>query len=359
MSNDIINSSTILIKSVDVFEGSAPEEWNAIISRLGGNMFHSTYWATYESRVQGGTPIFLLARDQNAEPCAASMAIFHQSNQPLLSLVTRQLELPAHPCVKANDESLADEFIRRCEEYARKRGCSRINIGSNMSAYTSFKPKKLKYSEHLRAEFLVDLTQETESLWQLIKKDQRERIKRTDKKGLVLSEGIHWDDLKGLKIVRESTQERRTSRNQGYDLRKEEEFYSRIYEDLIKPGAARLFIAKHNDDIVAAILFATFNRQAYSVFSGSTDFGYKAGAQSGLYWLAVNTFKKEGFQLLNRGGVPAAAEMEGHELHGIYRFKHRLGTTPYICRSGSKVLSPVRNGLCELKNKISAAVSGA
>jgi lipid II:glycine glycyltransferase (peptidoglycan interpeptide bridge formation enzyme) len=131
-----------------------------------------------------------------------------------------------------------------------------------------------------------------------------------------------------------------------------------MFEYMVKPGVARLFVARHEQEVVAAILFATLNKKAYSVFSGSTDFGYKAGAQSGLFWCAVETFKDEGFILLNRGGVPAAAESKEHVLHGIYRFKHRLGTTPLLCRSGEKVLRPVRDSLNKLKERVGAIVGG-
>ncbi|MBN4079056.1 peptidoglycan bridge formation glycyltransferase FemA/FemB family protein [Beggiatoa alba] len=357
----IDNSNNIAspeIYNFEVFEVNPPEHWNDTILSLGGNIFHSSFWAGYETTIQGGTPVYILAKDSLGKPCAASMAYFYQSNNPFLSLVTRYLELPTHPCVIVKSEYLISDFIYRCENYARKKGCARISIGSNMSENSAFLPEKSQYKEYQRAEFLVDLSAETTVLWGAIKKDQRDRIKKIEKKGLILSEGVTLEDLKGLKVVRESTQKRRTSKNQGYELRKEEEFYSNIYEQLISPGIARLFIAKHDDFVVAAILFSAFNKQAYSIFSGSTDFGYKAGAQSGLYWLAVNTFKDEGYRSLNRGGLPAAAENEEHELHGIYRFKHRLGTTPRLCRSGVKILSPFRNNVCKLKDRVGSFLRG-
>ena len=122
----------------------------------------------------------------------------------------------------------------------------------------------------------------------------------------------------------------------------------------LQRGCARLFVARMKGEVVAALFFAAFGGRAYSMFSGSLDSGYRVGAQSGLYWKAVETFTEEGFFELNRGGVPADAERSDHPLHGIYQFKLRLGTTPELCRSGRKVLSPAREQLSKLRDRIRA-----
>jgi lipid II:glycine glycyltransferase (peptidoglycan interpeptide bridge formation enzyme) len=125
-----------------------------------------------------------------------------------------------------------------------------------------------------------------------------------------------------------------------------------LHRTLVQPGAARLLLARQGGEVIAGILYSTFARKAYSVFSGSTEAGYKLGAQTGLFWFAVTTFKQEGFRVLNRGGVPAEAEQEGHDLHGIYRFKHRLGTTPMHCASGDKVLSAFKDKLARVRELV-------
>ena len=157
-----------------------------------------------------------------------------------------------------------------------------------------------------------------------------------------------------LREVREATRQRRERRNQGYQLSGEEGFYRRILDCLVRPGLGRLLVARHSGEAVAALFFSTFNRRAYSVFSGSTETGYRLGAQSALFWNAVTMFKGEGFVELNRGGVPASAADPADPLHGIYRFKARLGTSVLRCRSGSKVLSPGRMRLLAFRQRLSA-----
>jgi lipid II:glycine glycyltransferase (peptidoglycan interpeptide bridge formation enzyme) len=76
------------------------------------------------------------------------------------------------------------------------------------------------------------------------------------------------------------------------------------------------------------------------------------GVQALLFWSAVETFKADGFRELNRGGVPASAAEESDNLHGIYRFKSRLGTTSVLCRSGQKILRPVMHRISRLRNTL-------
>jgi hypothetical protein len=191
-----------------------------------------------------------------------------------------------------------------------------------------------------------------DNLWSGVAKDQREKIKRLKRQGVIVEVGLNHEDIQGLRLAREATQAKWARRGQGYELSSDDAFYEGLYEHLLKRGAGRLFVARHEGQVIGALFFATFNKKACSMFSGSTDVGYKLGAQSGLFWAAVEAFKSEGFRDLNRGGIPASAASESDPLHGIYLFKLRLGTTPLVCHSGEKVLSPVRDRLVQFYNRV-------
>lgn len=338
-----------------ISEGSAPEWWDAALAQLNGTLFHSTGWAQYQRRLRNATPLFVHAASSNGVP--AAMAVMHRtrSSVPVLAQISGQVELSGHPVVA--EAGAAAPFMEALESAAKSQGCARMVVNSNMSADSGFSPDAHGYETTSRLEFLADLSRDEESLWNAIAKDQRARIRKLERDGIVLEESTDRDDLYGLRVARESAQQRRTERGQGYELNKSDAFYARIHEDLIGPGLAKLFVARGNDDIVAAILFGAFNRRAYSIFSGSTKQGYKMGAQSGLYWTAVRYFREQGFTLLNRGGLPASSEHEDDPLHGIYRFKKRLGTEPVACVSGTKVLSPVKEGLNQFRKKLQSTLT--
>ncbi len=341
-----------MITDFETHVGSAPDGWDEVVCRLGGPVFHSTLWAEYQRKTKNVQPMFLLARDENGNECAGAVAFFLQSHRPFASWVFRKLQLPAHPFVRDHDGAVAAQIVQRCEELARTLKCSRITIDSFMSGRSAFVPSEYGYMESQRLEFSLDLSRDMDSLWKGIRKDQRERIRRLERMGVTVEIGTTEEDLQGLRLAREATQTKRSGQGQGYQLSSDDGFYEGIYEHLLNRGAARLFVARHSGQVVAALFFVIFNGKAYSVFSGSTDQGYKLGTQCGLFWTAVETFKADGFQELNRGGVSASAASESDPLHGIYLFKVRLGTTPLMCRSGQKVLSPLRDRLSRLRKRL-------
>lgn len=334
--------------------GHPPPGWDETVAGLGGSIFHSAAWAEYQRSNGAVTPWFLLQRDAAGRVGAASLAFFRRSPHPLASLIFRDLSLAAHPAALGIADATA--LVAGCEALGRRAGCRAMAIESFASGHSPFVPAEHGYAEQHRAEFCVDLSKDRGVLWKGLRKDQRERIRRLPREGVTLEVGANLQDLAGLRAAREATRDRRAARGQGYELDADDQFYASLYDQLLARRAARLFVARKDGEVIAALLFATFGERAYSMFSGSLDAGYRLGAQSGLFWLAVETFAAAGLHELNRGGVPAAAGAPDHPLHGIYQFKLRLGTTAVLCRSGHKVLSPVRQRLSAVRDRLRIAL---
>lgn len=346
-----------MIQAIETWTGTAPASWDETVCRLGGSVFQSCLWAEFQKKTQNILPIFLLARDTQGVERGVAVALFEQSPWPILSIIFRSARLTAHPVVSNAAPGDIETFMALIEKHLRNLGCSRIVLESFMSGESIFLPSTHGYSENSRLEFHLDLTQTPDEIWKGIGKDQRDKIKRLARDGITIEEGKTRNDLQGLEMVREATQAKRTAKGQGYDSKSSASFYEDLFDYLVSRGAGRLFLAIEAGDVIAGLLFSTFNGRAYSVFSGATDRGYRVGAQSGIFWTAVETFREEGFTFLNRGGVPASAETEGHPQHGIYTFKKRLGTTPCLCRSGEKVLSPARDRITQLRDRLRASVT--
>jgi len=332
--------------------GESPSGWDTAIEALGGTVFHSSHWAEFQQGVQGCQPVFIQARNESDELLGAALALYRRSRHPVLGRFLRSMEMPAYPAAAGADPIAASFLLSEAERVAREQGCARLSVSSNFSSATDLALGPLGYATRDRLEFMVDLTHDADALWKAIKKDQRERIRRLERDGVEYEATSSLEGMEELRAVRQTALERRLERDQGFDLPSDLEYYKLLHRTLVEPGAAQLLLARQGGTVIAAILYATFARKAYSVFSGSTDVGYKLGAQTGLFWHAVRTFQQEGYRVLNRGGVPAEAAEEGHALHGIFRFKHRLGTTPVSCTSGEKVLSPFKNKLAKLRELI-------
>lgn len=334
---------------LSVSVGEAPAGWDAVVVAVDGTVFHSAAWAGFQREVQGLEPVFIQATDGHNNPTGVALALFRRSRRPVIGRLLRSMEMPAYPAAAGAEPAVAGALLSEVERVARQQGCARLSVHSNFSGGSALALAPLGYATKNRVEFLVDLTSDGDTLWKAIKKDQRERIRRLERDGVQYEATSALEGMERLHAVRQTALERRLERDQGFDLPPDLEYYKLLHRTLVQPGAARLLLARQGGEVVAGILYSTFARRAYSVFSGSTEAGYKLSAQTGLFWFAVTTFKQEGYRLLNRGGVPAEAEQEGHELHGIYRFKHRLGTTPVHCASGDKVLSPFKVRVSQLR----------
>ncbi|HET9952716.1 MAG TPA: GNAT family N-acetyltransferase [Candidatus Eisenbacteria bacterium] len=323
---------------LEVHRGAPPAGWDDLVRDLGGTLFHSTHWATYMRRA-GTTPWYLVDRE-NDVPAAAAVGLLRRSDRPLVGRFFRSLSLTAHPCAAARRAERIAALLAGAERAARDAGCAELFLESWMSGDSGFRPSERGFAETERVEFLVDLTAPREATWSAMKKDQRERVRHLEREGVTVSIGTDRQDLTEFRAMQESTQDRRNRQGMGYELEGDDEFYDRVHEQLVRPGVGRLFLARFEGRAIAGIFFHVWNGQAYSMFSGSTPEGYRLGAQTLLFWRAVERFREEGLHRLNRGGVPASSAIEGDPLHGLYRFKTRLGATPVVCLSGRKILSP-------------------
>jgi hypothetical protein len=336
-------------RTLSIAFGEPPSGWDAAAEAVGGTVFHSAAWAEFQRQVQGCEPVFIRASDGDGKPKGVALALFRRSRRPVLGRLLRSMEMPAYPAAAGADPAVAGALLSEVERVARKQGCARLSVHSNFSSDAGLALAQLGYTTRDRVEFVVDLASDADTLWKAIKKDQRERIRRLERDGVQYEATSALEGMEQLHAVRQTALERRLERDQGFDLPPDLEYYKLLHRTLVQPGAARLLLARQGGKVVAGILYSTFAQKAYSVFSGSTEAGYKLSAQTGLFWFAVTTFKQEGYRVLNRGGVPAEAEQEGHDLHGIYRFKHRLGTTPVRSVSGEKVLSPLKDKLARVR----------
>ncbi len=330
-------------QEMKVWQGSPPQGWDEWLGEVDGNIFQSSIWSIYQQAIEPCAPVYLMYCQTSGDRVAGATAFLKQSRIPFLSRITKELVLPTHPFVFCNncDTQACVEFFRECERVAEQMGCCRLVLDSFYAGRSSLLPLDSGFQETMRWEFVVDLGQDTDQIWSQIGKDHREKIRKFQKNGFEVIVGETDKDLKLLKLLRESTQGKRAEKGQEYDVPSDDQYYERLYNRLVKPGFAKLFLAVRDEEPVAGILFLTFQKKAYSMFSGSTPTGYKFSAQSGLFWEAVKNFKQNHFQELNRGGVSYGAENPEHPLHGIYQFKKRLGTTPLLCRSGVKVISPL------------------
>lgn len=320
-----------------------PAGWDNTISLLDANHFQAAAWVAYRKGLSGSKPIFFLCRDKNEAPSAAAVGYVEQSNHMGLRHLSRKLVFDSHPVFNSASSDSVLSFLAYIEDYARSAGCVSIAMGSFFSGESRLPLAETGFSEKRRIEFHFALQDPIDTLWNRVAKEQREKIRRAEKKNVEVKIASGLGELLALRELQAATKERREEMGQGYDLDIDDQRYRQLSEVLGKSGLLVLFMAYLEGEAISGILFGSFNRRAYSIFSGSNAVGYKLSTPSLLFWRAVQHFRESDFILLNRGGVPYESQNDTHPAHGIYFYKGRLGAVPLVCIGGKKIMSSFRH----------------
>jgi Acetyltransferase (GNAT) domain len=320
---------------------SVPLEWERISTPMGATHFHASDWILYRASSLKATPVFFVARDEPGVAVGAAAGYIEQSSRTVTAPFTRRLVLESHPLVAESARPYASMFVNQIAAEARRLGCVTFELQSYFSGNScALDGEILGLVRSRRVEFVVDLRQPLDAVWKSINKEQREKIRRSEKAGISVQtsdSSLAYQDLLALQVA---TRDRRTAQGHGYDLDTDGQRYEHLCATLTAAGLSRLFIATHDGKPVSAILFGTFNKRAYSIYSGSDPTGYKFSAPSLIFWRALQWFHEHDFELVNRGGVSADAKTPEHPQHGIYFYKSRLGTHEQPCTSGVVDLRP-------------------
>lgn len=105
-------------------------------------------------------------------------------------------------------------------------------------------------------------------------------------------------------------------------------FHRRLDREVGRRGLATLYGLFDGKTLLSAVYMLEHGDRAFYMLGASSPEGYKAGASVGLFMDLAARYVERGVRVLNLGGVPAEAEKDGHDEHGVYRFKVGFGIRP-------------------------------
>lgn len=301
------------------------DEWSDLIARFDGNIFHSCEFAQSE-RCYGCEPLYFEFFDAQM-PVGADLGFVSRRGFPL-SFISKRLRFDTYPCVARNDPALIFEALRRIRDYAKRSGFLSLDVNSYDSPMLAESLEALGFAIKPRLEFTFDLTEAEEELWNRMPSVRRGHIRKAIKHDIKLYSLRTADGLEKLGALSKCSMERHAQKGLSPES-------VRSFGCLLEAGLASIYVAEYGGEIVSAILVAEFNRRGYSLVSGNSDTAKRIDAPSLLRWHTVQELKRKGFEKYTIGGVPASAENEGDEQHGLYMFKRGFGAEAHLCQSGS------------------------
>ncbi|HET9848351.1 MAG TPA: peptidoglycan bridge formation glycyltransferase FemA/FemB family protein [Candidatus Dormibacteraeota bacterium] len=169
---------------------------------------------------------------------------------------------------------------------------------------------------------LLDIDRDPDALKASFKPKTRYNLNLAERKGVTVSgsrEVATFARLAG-----------ETARRQGIHLPGAAYYQAAL--DLFSPrDAVRLYLARHEGDVLGGIMVFRFGRTAYYLFGGSTEYKRELMPNYLLHWQAMLDFRALGCDTYDWWGVPEEPAPD-HPWFGLYRFKTGFGgeTVRYI-----------------------------
>ena len=189
--------------------------------------------------------------------------------------------------------------------------------------------RKFKFAK--RAEYIIDLTQDEETLNNNFAHNVICIKRRSINQGYLFKESADQEMTDHLINMLDETRKVRMSKGgEYYDYFYIPSFDRNSLEQLTENGLIRYYYVEKDQKKLTIMAVMVKNEQAYALFMGSTPEGYKAGAPTFLNHQLILLLKKRGYKYLNLGGVPI-----GKSHKGLEEFKQRLGAVKVWSHYGS------------------------
>ncbi len=217
-----------------------------------------------------------------------------------------------------------------------KNGISSLEIGSfeqGVEGHDIGNSGTLQGTLTDRLEFPWDLSSGAPDCFSGIRSNHKRKLKKLAASGATLKKmpgnpawpltrlRAHWETRKGygtglMKFIRSFR------------------YHAALHKTLGRAGIGRLYgLYDRGGNLLCVSYMLEQAHTAFYMLGASAPEGYRVGASIMLFTELAGRYAQQGIHTLNLGGVPLAAENEGHEEHGVYRFKCGFGVQPSARKS--------------------------
>lgn len=303
------------------------QEWDSLVVRFKGGLFHCHAHAIYSARLSQSQPLFLKVCDDGGECVGLAVGTLSSSRIWPFSRHCKQAIFPALPLSRDGNTDDDRAVLSAVEHELKRRGAFTISTSSYDSSNSRPVLSALGYQTETRSEFIIDLTQDLEAIWKSFDGSRRTDVRRAEKLDVKTRQ---MNTNEGLELVyhfHAKAMERR-----GIETGKETRAISLAKEHLLETGRAIILSSFREDEPLCAAMFGRFSDVAYYLISGSSVEGNRNRAPVHMLWTAIKRFKEDGCVVFNMGGA------REDEL-GLHRFKRDFGSKILSEPRGRKILS--------------------
>jgi lipid II:glycine glycyltransferase (peptidoglycan interpeptide bridge formation enzyme) len=307
------------------------DRWNRFVVASGkGHIMQSYEWGEV-LKAQGWQPFRIAVMQNNA--IEAVMAVYLKK---IPAMNTCIIYSPCGPVLNFTQEKIADCLIEGAKKVGAENKAVFLqlfpnvleNDAASIDAISGRGFVKIEKQGLLRLTqpswvYKVDIGPSEKEILGNMKKRTRYSINFSKKKGITVEEKKSGDDLKLFYCML-----RELGRRKNFPVRSFN-YFRAIWKEMAPGGLARLFFAKHGDQVLAAEMAFVFGDTCYGMYRASSLKERNLRANYALVWGVMTWARERNLKWYDLRGVASFNPPETHSGYGVFKFKEGFGGIPH------------------------------
>ena len=305
-------------------------KWNNFLtSQKLSSFLQSWEWGEWQEKL--GKKVYRLTVVENEEILATCQIIQNFIGPKLLR--KNYFYIPRGPVVESSLENKKKKAINnlifeKINELAKKEKAFFLRTEPLEKTFLeNFKTLKKTKNIQPADTWVLDLAQTEEELLAQMHSKARYNIKLAERKGVTIQIAENTEDIESFFKVLDST----SRRNEFgiYSLKYYQELFELLSEnttmDNVSPPVARVYLAKFENQVIAAIWVIFFGDTATYLYGGMDKKHSKLMAPHLIQWQAIMEAKKRDCKYYDFWGIAPDGADKKHAWFGLTRFKKQFG----------------------------------
>ncbi len=311
-----------------MFIQPTPEQWDAFVaSQPQSHILQTSAWGELKSRF--GWDADRIAVTQNNHLIAGALLLF----RPLPLRLGTLAYIPKGPLLDFDDDDTTSELLQGLDRLLKRRRSILLKIEPDRGNETPFSDRLagLGFRPSLQTiqpprTIVLDIARSADEILAAMHPKTRYNIRLAAKKDVIVRE-TQASDLPAFNALMQTTGER-----DGFAVHSAD-YYEAAFRLFVPAGQAQLFVATHQEQIIAGIFVFAQGDRAWYFYGASGEAERQRMPNYALQWTGIQWAKARGCRTYDLWGVPDEGEatlethyLERHDdLWGVYRFKRGFG----------------------------------
>lgn len=305
------------------------EAWNSFVKASPcGDLLQSYEWGEFKQRSGGWKPLRIGVFEDNKIIAAISIlkrSIPHTGRSIFYA--------PRGPICDYSNTAALKELFDAVKDFAKKEKAILVKIDPAIKLDNHHAAKAIEEIGFIKLEdkngfggiqpkcvMQLDLNPSLDRLLLACKSKWRYNIRLAEKRGVTIKSECSKDDLKVFYDILKETAKRDKFLVRGFS------YYEDMWDTLIVPGHAKLFLAEYEGEAIAGAISFVFGDKCWYTYGASSNRHRNVMPNHLMQWKMITWAKELGCKIYDFRGVSQNKDaQEDDNLQGLNRFKEGFG----------------------------------